>query len=288
MNKSQFRYTMLQLYRMAGITKQAHYKRIKQQQKEADITQQVLSSASKIRQRHKQMGCRKLYTEIKPEGIGRDKTEAILLSNGLRVRRKRNYHRTTYAGKKWYPNRISGMSVTGINQLWVSDITYIPVANKHFYLTLVQDVYSRKITGWQLSSTMRSDQTVIPAYQEGIRTLTRDQRKGLIFHSDRGSQYGCDQLEGLHIKYKVSPSMGGKAWENAHAESINGVLKNEYINFEGMNVTLTQARKMMKNIIYLYNNERPHGSLKNRKPVEFENLVQQLTAERRPVFKINY
>ena len=93
---------MLQLYRMAGISKQAHYKRVKQQRKEAEITHQVLSSASKIK-RHKRMGCRKVYAELKLEGIGRDKTEAILFSIGFRVMRKRNYYCTTYAGKKWYP-----------------------------------------------------------------------------------------------------------------------------------------------------------------------------------------
>ena len=82
--------------------------------------------------------------------------------------------------------------------------------------------------------------------------------------------------------------MGGKAWENAHAESINGILKNEYINFENMNISLKKAQKLVKEAIYLYNFERPHGSLKNRKPIEFLNFVQRLANEQRPVFKINY
>lgn len=280
---------MSQLYQMVGISKQAHYKRVKYQEKMAGIAQEILDAAHGIREEHKRMGCRKLYSEIKPEGIGRDRFEAILLSNGLRVKRKRNYHRTTYAGKNWYSNLISGMEVNNVNQLWVSDITYIPIANRrHCYLTLVQDVYSRKIRGWKLSGNMTTEETVAPAYRMGIESLTKEQRKGLIFHSDRGSQYGSGEMKKLHNHYKVNPSMGGKAWENAHAESINGVLKNEYISFEDMDVTLTEANKMLKKIIHLYNNERPHGSLKNKKPTEFETFVQQLTAEQRPIFNINY
>lgn len=158
MNKCSYSHTMSEMYEMIGISKQAHYKRVRYQEKIAGITQDVLSSAQKIRENHKRMGCRKMYDEIKPEGIGRDKAESILLANGFRVKRKRNYHRTTYAGKKWYPNRITGTEVIGTNQLWVSDITYIPIAYKHYYLTLVQDVYSRKnygmaiIIGYEIQS----------------------------------------------------------------------------------------------------------------------------------------
>jgi transposase InsO family protein len=272
-----------------GITKQAHYKRVKQQEKLAEITQEIVSSAQEIRKKHKRLGCRKLYHEIKPEAIGRDRFEAILLSNGFRVKRKKNYHRTTFAGKRWYPNLISDLEVRRENTLMVSDLTYIPVFyGKRFYLTLVLDVYSRIITGWSLSVNMTTEDTVLPAFLMAIEGLSKEELKGLIFHSDRGSQYGSNTMEDLHNHYKTKASMGGKAWENAHAESINGILKNEYINFENLNISLREAQKRIKEIIYLYNYERPHGSLKNRKPYEFLNFVKQLTDEQKPVFKINY
>lgn len=280
---------MKELYEMVGITKQAHYKRVKQKEKLADITQEMVESAQEIRKKHKRMGCRKLYDEIKPEAIGRDRFEAILLSNGFRVKRKKSYHRTTYAGKRWYLNLISGTEVRKENKLLVSDITYIPVfKGDHYYLTLVLDVYSRIITGWSLSETMTAEDTVAPAYKMAVEGLTKEERKELIFHSDRGSQYGSNLMEDYHKHYLTTPSMGGKAWENAHAESINGILKNEYINFEYMDISLKEAKSIIKEIVYLYNYERPHGSLKNRKPQEFLNYVQQLTAQQKPVFKINY
>jgi transposase InsO family protein len=235
MNKSSSNFSMKELYEMAGITKQAHYKRVKQQVKLVGISQEVVDAAHEIRKKHKRMGCRKLYTEIKPEAIGRDRFEAILFSNGFRVKRKKSYHRTTYAGKRWYPNLISGIEVRKENTLMVSDLTYIPVFNgNHYYLTLVLDVYSRMITGWSLSANMTTEDTVVPAFLMAVEGLSKEERKGLIFHSDRGSQYGSNQMEDLHKYYLTTPSMGGKAWENAHAESINGILKNEYINFDNI------------------------------------------------------
>lgn len=273
---------------MVGISKQGHYQRVHQLKKATVMTQEVIRSAREIRKEHKKMGCRKLYDEVKPEGMGRDRFERILLSNGFRLKRKKSYYRTTYAGKKWYPNLISGTEITRVNQLSVSDITHIFWSRGQYYLALVLDVYSRQITGWSLSANMTTEETVAPAYKMAVMKLTKEERQGLIFHSDRGSQYSSNMMEELHKKYSTTPSMGGKAWENAHAESLNGILKNEYIDFRQLDLTLPEARKMMKKIIHLYNNERPHGSLKNMKPKEFVNFVQQLTIEQRPIFKINY
>lgn len=277
------------MYQMAGISKQAHYKRINHLKKIDSVSRAVIAAAQKIRDEHGKMGCRKIYSELKPLAIGRDKTEALLLKNGFRIKRKRNYHRTTYAGKKWYPNLITNLEVTGVNQLWVSDMTYISVGvKKHYYLTLILDVYSRKIKGWSLSDNQTAQCTVIAAFKRAMEGFDKKQVSKLIFHSDRGSQYSCDELEAMHIENNIDASMGGKAWENAHAESLNGILKNEYIDLENTNIKLLPCRKLIKNIIEKYNNKRPHGSLKNMKPVEFETFVQQLTAEQKPIFKINY
>lgn len=276
------------MYQMVDITKQGHYKRVTHQEME-HLAREVIEKANRIRMGHKRMGCRKMYYEIKPEGIGRDRTEYILLSNGFRVERKRSYYRTTYAGKQWYPNHISGLTVTDINQLWVSDITYIPTGfAKCYYLTLIQDVYSRKIVGWSLSQVLQAKRTVLPAYKKAIEAITENQRRGLIFHSDKGSQYIWKELKDLHSQYGVTPSMGGKAWENAHAESINGILKNEYIDFEGKDVSYSEARMNISFVIKKYNEERPHGSLKYLKPIEFENYINKLNDKQKPVFKINY
>ena len=95
-------------------------------------------------------------------------------------------------------------------------------------------------------------------------------------------------MEELHTRYNVSPSMGGKAWENAHAESLNGVLKHEYIAFDNLSLSLREARVRLQGIITKYNISRPHGSLKNKKPAEYETFVETLKPEEKPKFTINY
>jgi putative transposase len=280
---------MKALYEMIGITKQAHYKRINHQKVMIERSSHLLEEAAQLRVEHKRMGCRKLYHEIKPEGLGRDRAEEILLNSGFRVKRKRNRCRTTYAGKNWYPNRISGIEVRDINQVWVSDITYLPVSyRKFYYLTLIQDVYSRKVVGWSLSLTMRSFQTVVPACLMAIKDQSINRSQNLIIHSDKGSQYYWAGLAQLYQKYGIIPSMGGKAWENAHAESINGVLKNEYIDIEGLSISFNKVKKVVTSAIEKYNHKRPHGSLNNMKPVEFEHHIKSLTNKNKPVMKINY
>lgn len=280
---------MQSLYDMVGISKQGHYKHVANRQKKEALSCRVIEAARSIRHAHQRIGCRKLYSLIRPAGMGRDKTEQLLLSKGFRVARKRNYSRTTRSTGYYYENQISGRKITDIDQLYVSDITYIPVSyHQHFYLTLVKDVYSRKIKGWQLSKTLKTEDTVVPAYQMAIGSLSEQQRKRLIFHSDKGSQYIAAGMKRLHQSHGTIPSMGGKAWENAHAESLNGILKNEYIDFRGKALSLKAAKKIIVKVVYKYNTERPHGSLKNLKPEEFETFLPGLAPEEKPIVTINY
>lgn len=280
---------MNDIYAMIGITKQGFYRRLIREKALANKKEKIIEIATGIRADHKKMGCRKMYDEIARCGIGRDRTEKILLDNGFRLPRKRNFQRTTYAGKRFYKNLISGTVFSGKNRLFVSDITYIPVGYKqHYYLTLILDVYTRVIKGWALSKTMRVEDTVEPAFIMSLKGMTDEDSKQLIFHSDKGSQYGSDQMKSHYHRTGIKPSMGGKAWENAHAESLNGILKNEYINFENVEVPLKVAKKMMGRWVWLYNNGRPHGSLNKMKPTEFENYVENLAIQHKPEYKINY
>lgn len=274
---------------MAGITKQGFYGRLSRAKNLFEKEVGIIEMAREIRADHKKMGCRKIFDEIKPCGLGRDRTERVLLDNGFGIPRKRNYRRTTYAGERSYGNLISGSVITGRNRLFVSDITYIPVGyGGHYYLTLVLDVYTRYIKGWSLSRTMKVGDTVEPSFLMSIEGLDDDDLKKLVFHSDKGSQYGSDIMRSHYERTGVSPSMGGKAWENAHAESLNGILKNEYIDFENIDIPFKTANKMLSQWIHLYNNERPHGSLNKMKPTEFETYVEGLALHHRPKYKINY
>ncbi len=289
MTKSIHGYKMQDLYNMIGISKQGFYKKLNELERKEKINCNIITLAKELRKDHRRMGCRKMYYELQSFGMGRDKVEQLLLSNGFRVPRRRNFTRTTYAGDRFYNNLISGMKVKDKNQLWVSDITYIPVGyKKNYYLTLILDVYTKRITGWSLSRTLLTEETIIPAFREAIKELSEKERKGLILHSDKGSQYGSEVMRLMYENTKIQPSMGGKAWENAHAESVNGIIKNEYVNIEQTEISLKEATKLMEKWIYLYNNKRPHGSIKNMKPNEYETYLEQISVQDKQTITINY
>ncbi len=289
MDKSSHCHKMNDIYAMAGITKQGFYGRLLRAKDQFAKEGTIIEMAREIRVNHKKMGCRKIFDEIKPCGLGRDRTERVLLDNGFRIPRKRNHQRTTYAGERFYNNLISGSVIADKNRLFVSDITYIPIGYRnHYYLTLVLDVYTRYIKGWSLSTTMRVEDTVEPSFLMSIEDMNGEELKKLVFHSDKGSQYGSDIMKAHYKRTEVNPSMGGKAWENAHAESLNGILKNEYINFDNIDIPFETANKMLSKWIHLYNNERPHGSLNKMKPTEFETYVDSLSHQHKPKYKINY
>ena len=209
MDKSSHCHKMKDIYAMAGITKQGFYGRLSRARDLFEKEAAIIGMAREIRADHKKMGCRKIFGQIGPCGLGRDRAERVLLDNGFRVPRKRNYRRTTYAGERFYDNLISGSVITDRNRLFVSDITYIPIGHgNHYYLTLVLDVYTRYIKGWSLSRTMRSGDTVEPSFLMSIGGINGEDLKKLVFHSDKGSQYGSDIMRSHFMRTGVNPSMG--------------------------------------------------------------------------------
>lgn len=287
-NKSSHGWKMTDLYKFVKISKQGHHNHLKRNQAYERLSAGIIEQCIRIRQKHPRIGARKLYYMVKPEGIGRDRFEQILFTKGLKLQRKKSYTRTTHS-HPWfkYENLLSGREVKRPYQLLVSDITYIRVGLDAFhYLVLIQDVYTRKIVGWSISDNLKAI-NVVKAFKRAIKHIPVAYHKGMIFHSDRGSQYLYGALQALHVRHIVRPSMGNKAWENAHAESINGVLKEEYLNYLG-DKNLKRMRRKTKQVIHLYNRERPHGSLKMKTPDDYESFVLELVPEQRPIETINY
>ena len=228
----------------------------------------VLSLVHEYRSEMGRIGCRKLQHLINsrlPEDIkvGRDALYSLLERNSLLHKRRRKSVRTTWSNH-WmhkYPNLITGVIPTASNQIWVSDITYIETVNDGFmYLHLVTDLYSRKIMGWCLSPTLHAEHT-LKALEMAIRnagcSLT-----GLIHHSDRGCQYCCERYVSL-LKSSgilISMTQSGDPLENAVAERVNGIIKNEWLTHENI-MDGNIALKRISEIVNIYNNIRPHASL---------------------------
>ena len=233
----------------------------------------MLDAVRDIRIEDPGIGCYKLWimlTVLFGAGFmpGRDSFYALLRQHRLMLPARKTRHTTNsnHRYHKW-KNLIKGLTLTSANQLWVSDITYIPLANGEVcYLHLITDAYSHKIVGWVLADTLRVSAT-INALQQAIEQaveMTGDENlTGLIHHSDRGVQYCCDPYVALLQKHGIAISMTEdyKPTDNAVAERINGIIKAESSHPRGRFNDIGHARNVIARYIHFYNHRRPHMSI---------------------------
>lgn len=228
--------------------------------------------AKKERQIHPRMGCRKIFKLIQPhllqEGIsiGRDAFFDLMGLNSMHVEKKKRFSKTTYSnhGYAISPNRIKDLEIVRSNQVYVSDITYIRTFRGFAYLFLVTDLYSRNIVGWAVRSDL-SHQGATDALNMAIENLSSC--RGLIHHTDRGSQYCChDFLKEFKDKgIAFSNTDDCHVYQNAVAERVNGILKDEY-NLDSVFYNVKHLTKTLRQSIYAYNYLRPHMSLEYSTP----------------------
>jgi transposase InsO family protein len=271
-----------------GITRQAYYQNnwegISTTLEEDFIIQQVKS----IRKSHRRIGTRKLYEMLQPFmlehqiKIGRDALFSLLSSNQLLVRKRKRKIQTTnsFHWLRKYPNLIRGFVPTGINQLWVSDITYWKLKEDHVYISFITDAYSHKIVGYQVAETMEAIES-IKALQMALSTLGVETHLNLTHHSDRGMQYCSHAYVKLLQDYNIKISMteNGDPLENAIAERINGIIKDEYLETYDIDNT-KDAKKLLKAVVELYNSERPHMSIGNFTPNTIHQSNNNIKPER--------
>ena len=197
--------------------------------------------------------------------MGRDALFDLLAANYLLVRRKKRKVATTnsYHRFKKYPNLIRDLVPQYPNQLWVSDITYWRTTNGFVYISFITDAYSKKIVGHHVAQTMEAVET-IEALKMAISGFLKepDCHFQLTHHSDRGMQY-CSELYVKLLKtnnISISMTESGDPLENAIAERINGIIKEEYLNDYSID-NIIQAKELLSAVVNLYNNERPHQSI---------------------------
>lgn len=273
------------LYSVTGISKQAVNKYRKRQIEYTQNLQDLILEADILRAAHPGCGVEKMYYTLKPDFIGRDRFIDIMVDLGYRVKRNKNYIRTTIPAHYKFPNLIEGSLVTDINQVWQSDITYILVGQKYFYLVFIIDVYSRRIIGSQASDHLRATANV-KALNQALRLRKGNNLSNLIHHSDRGSQYISKGYTSILKKNGIEISMGQMAIDNPYAERVNGTIKNEYLKFRKMR-TLEDLKRELRKSVKHYNEKRIHNSLPNRMvPVEFENKIVSLIDQKRPTVTI--
>lgn len=249
------------------MSKQNFHQQLGRQLLQEEEKAQLLIILRQIRDDHPIMGAKVMYRMIHPKSLNRDKFIEFYNQEGFKIKQKKNYRRTTNSsGVIRFPNLILDFQLTAVNQIFVSDITYYQLRNRFYYLTFIMDLYSRMIKGYSVSKTLRTLDTTIPAIKMLIRELPPNAEP--ILHSDGGGQYYSKDFLSI-TKDIFRHSMCETIYENAHAERINGIIKNGYIkpynpsDFRELNRVCTEAIKK-------YNYFRPHQSLNYLSPFEFE------------------
>lgn len=256
------------------MSRQNYYREKRQRQREKIDEGLVVEWVKEQRRWHPRMGTRKLLRKIQPQlqetgiRLGRDRLFEILRREGLLIPKKRRKGPSTNSLHHFHkhPNFLKEADITGVHQAWVSDLTYIRSEEGWLYLSLVTDDFSRQIVGWEASDGLEAE-GCLRALEQALGQLPARSRP--IHHSDRGIQYCCNAYTKRLKKRKLKISMTEEnhCYENAKAERVNGILKQEY----GLGVTFrtkAQARQVIKQAIWLYNEARPHVSLDYQIPAE--------------------
>lgn len=257
--------------RLFGIDRQVYYRAVKSQREKKIVARQVVDMVLSVRKRMPRLGTRKLYHKLYPAlnklGVGRDRLFKIMKANHMEIEPKRRYHVTTNSHHRFrkHKNLVEHLKVNRPEQVWVSDITYIGSRQNPMYLSLVTDAYSKKIMGYDVSDTL-SALGAISAMKNALNNRKYKDEE-LIHHSDKGLQYCCDAYQQLLSKHNVLCSMTEKydPYQNAIAERVNGILKQEFIG--GILISDIKLMKLLiSQSIHIYNQERPHWSCRMNTP----------------------
>ena len=265
-------HTVQRVCQSFDITRDAYYKRRSRATKKESIKKEVLSLVIEHRMELPREGGKKLYKAIEPDFVtaqikfGRDKLFDLLREYNLLIRRRKKYVHTTNSHHRFhkYDSLLKDFTPTGPNQVWVSDITYIRKTRGFCFLALITDAYSRKIVGYDLSDSLELA-GCLRALKRALRQLPKGHN--LIHHSDRGIQYCSNQYVEILQKYKIRISMTEEnhCYENAIAERVNGILKDEFFLDEYFQST-EKAKQACDYAINRYNNKRLHLSLNYKTP----------------------
>lgn len=228
-----------------------------------------------IRQDHPRMSARDIYFKLHPSFMGRDQFERFCMDSGYRISRLKNYRVTTNSlGVTRFPNLIMDKRVTGVNQVFVSDITYFDIGKDTYYLTLIMDLYNREVVGWSASDNLRTESTTLPALIRMEKERGRVNLQGAIMHSDGGGQYYCKEFKDYSQKLKMKNSMTQeKVYENSHAERLNGIIKNNYL-YPYAPKDLKSLRLLLDKAVLMYNTAKPHSALGKQTPANFRRTIE--------------
>lgn len=263
--------------RILNVSRSSYYQWLEGSQ--SPRLQERLHIIERIKEVHKQSkgryGSPKITEQLKESGlqVSRPRVARIMRSLGISSIVNKKFRGSTTNSKHNYPvaNNILNRNFTAAmpGQKWVSDITYIPTVSGWLYLTIVMDLYDRKIIGWSLSTSMEAAKTTLPAFRMAIGN--RPKIHSLIFHSDRGVQYAANSFRDTLGRHRVIQSMSRKAdcWDNAVAENFFKTLKSELVYHHKFHSVEIAKKEVFEFIEIWYNRKRKHAYLRYQSPEQF-------------------
>ena len=266
-----------QLCLRVGMSRQNYYAARRHRKRREIDEELVLSLVQQQRRVHPRIGARKLLHLLRPEleqagvSIGRDRFFELLRAHDLLVAPKRSWPKTTHSRHTLpvFHNLAALWKPTAPNQVWVSDLTYIRTHEGFLYAAVIMDQFSRKIVGGHIGDSLEA-QGCIHALDMALAHLPADSFP--IHHSDRGSQYCChDYVDRLRQReLLISMTEQNHCYENAHAERVIGILKQEY-ELDATFRTKQQAMTSFHQAVDLYNHRRPHMALDYHVPARIHD-----------------
>ena len=235
---------------------------------------------------HRHYGYRSLTAQLRRDGWAVNHKRVLRLmrtDNLLCLRRRAFVPVTTDSRHDWrvVPNLARGMQVTGLDQLWVADITYLRLREEFAFLAVVLDAFSRRVVGWAVEGHLRAA-LAVTALQRAL-AARRPPPGQLIHHSDRGVQYACAEYSALLAAHGIQPSMSrvGSPYDNAKAESFMSTLKREEVDGRAYRTAQEARRSIGSFIEEVYNRQRLHSALSYLAPADFEAALVPAVATRR-------
>lgn len=277
---------MNDMYELLKISKQAHLAFQKRHQEQEDQFLLLIPILDEWRTDHPCMSLKKMYIQIQPDFIGRNKFIDFCMNYGYEAVRYAKVCKTTFSVcEQRFNNLLLNTILTDINQVLVSDITYFKLFGKFHYLILVMDLYSRRIIG-HYASLHQLAQANVQALK--IALATRGKTKfnfQLIHHSDRGTQYTSHEYTTALQEAQINISLGKVVYDNIHMERAHQIIKSEYL----IHRNIAHPRDLPKHldeVVFLYNEKRPHAALKMKTPVDFERQISTVPLFQRTPMKV--